>query len=252
MNCPHCNTYVEPYDRFCENCGAILTYGKDAPNPHDASTSKPEHAKTESNEPAPAAPFAPVPDVTPQAAAPFAPAPDATPQAAPSAEPVFTPYAQDAEQESAASSPEDSAQPKYSQPVYAAPVYEEPAPQPTYAPPAYEQPPEQPVYMPGYPTQPVSTPYANTNVAPISAFVMAIVSLVLGCIGLITFGVFGFLGIVGLILGILALVMRSGYAKRGLVDQRSGSTTVIGVFGIITNGLALAIFIILIAVVMAS
>jgi hypothetical protein len=107
----------------------------------------------------------------------------------------------------------------------------------------------------GFASAPAASPYTapytpatpSTQTAPAAAFGLAIASLVIGILGVVTFGIFGFLGLLGVAFGVIALILRSGYAKRGLYDQHAGSSLGLGIAGIVLNALSLAIFTFIIA-----
>ncbi|MBE6470124.1 MAG: zinc-ribbon domain-containing protein [Coriobacteriaceae bacterium] len=222
-NCPNCNAPVDPYDRFCESCGTLLTTSKatasETPVAGTESVEQQQAASADVASPAEATPFDPS---SPAAvAAPFAAGASAAYGSA-AAEPDGSPYAKAVDYAHGNGTPFE-AQPQqqsYGEATYASPTYAAP----TYA-------------APAAPTAPYAS--ASAAVAPGAAFGLSITSLVLGILGIISFGVMFFLGFVGIILGIIALVMRSGYRKRGLYDSHSGATLGLSIAGIITNLLAL-------------
>ena len=284
MNCPQCNSPIDTQARFCENCGTPLSFATPAPEqPADPAYSV--YEKNESIAPPPSPyenatragkHESPIADDEPgnvleavraAAAASVAaaamqtgssnsipqqpPAPTGTPAPTSSHDPYAAamraaggtssapPRAEPAFAETSEYTQSEYAQPSYSQPAgYTQPAtYAQPMnyAQPTYAQPAYQ------TYA-----QPAS-PYESfgADTAPAGGFGLAIASLVVGIIGLLTFGIFGFTGIIGLIFGIIALALRSGYKKRGLYDRHAGSTAGLAIGGIITNVLAMLLFVVL-------
>ena len=87
--------------------------------------------------------------------------------------------------------------------------------------------------------------------APGTAFGLAITSLVIGLIGFLTFGIFGFFCVVGIVFAIIALVLRSGYKKNGLLDTHSGSTLALAISGLITSVLAVLLFVVILVFAVA-
>lgn len=249
MNCPNCNAPVSGYERFCENCGSILSQ-------------KPQGAETNAGGTvqAPASPYESPESIGKHAA------PASQSQAyVPTAQAVATAFAESAaaantsfasSSDSGSSDPYAAAVNEASQTGYqASSSYANPA-QSTYAQPSYSEPSyAQPTYAPVPPS-----PYANPNFfdpknptgapkASAAGFGLAIASLVIGCLGLLTFGVLGFLCFLGVIFAIIALVLRSGYQKRGEYDSHAGATLGMSIAGIITNVLSILIFIALVAVI---
>ena len=272
MNCPNCNAAVEPFDRFCENCGCVLSHAPSAApaQPYAASpdaaqgyvaagTREPfvdpmaEDAAADAAPDAPDSPYETAEHIGQHAA------PAQRETYVPTAAAVATAFAESAAATAAyiredastkgdpyaaavkeAANPTSAAQP--AQPAsfqsgtpYAQPVYAQPSYQPSQ--------PEAPYYDYRGDT-PIGAPQASA-----AGLVLAIISLVFGCIGLLTFGLFGFLGVIGIILGIIALALRSGYAKRGEYDAHAGSTFGVGIAGIITNIIAFVIFMALVVFV---
>ena len=90
---------------------------------------------------------------------------------------------------------------------------------------------QQPTYQPSMPQMPPQ------NMAPGTAFALAIVGLVLSCL-FVTF-------LPGLVCSIIALALNAGYNKKGLANRHKTSTTVLGVIGIVIAVLSavLALFV---------
>ena len=260
MNCPQCNAPTIDKARFCENCGALLpSTAASTPTPaspyDSASTpSAPTYATpiSASSAPVPPSPYddaarggkhasasgditrsgsfiagfagaaAESIDIAKSMAQPKPPTSEATRSS--SIGGGKDPYAAAVNAAGSSSTSFGQAQPTYAQPTYAEPA--------SYAQPTYAQP---------------ANPYATAvDTAPAGAFGLAIASLVIGIIGLLTFGIGGIFGFLGIIFGIIAIVVRSGYKKKGLYDSRAGSTMGLAIAGIVTNVLAIMIFIMLI------
>ncbi|MDO4533090.1 MAG: zinc ribbon domain-containing protein [Coriobacteriia bacterium] len=277
MNCPQCNSPVEPSARFCENCGtpvSLPTTAEAQPvsqNPYETATTSTDagYAVQPPNAPItpPPSPFEStstagkhatqiLPDmdealtftqVKQAAAASAAIAVDtAKEEFAAGADRVHQATSWNADPYAAAvdatggyssyappqAAPVASSIPPASGTAYAQPVYAEPS---NYA--------ENTYYDTAYQTyaQPAA-PYGLDNAASATGFGLAITSLVLGICGLLSFGIVVFFGVIGIVLGIIALVLRSGYAKKGLYDSHAGSTLGLAVAGIITNFLAILMF----------
>ena len=278
MNCPNCNAPVEPFDRFCENCGSVLSAKSatepaqplapqdTAQGPVSEGTREPfvdpmaEDAAMDIESEQPASPYETAERVGKHAGA------ASTQTYVPTAQAVAAAFAESA---AAAYAHEDAASKgdpyaaavnatqtatPYAQVPQGTPVQgETPYAQPVYAQPqSYAQ----PVYPPAQPAVPYGDyRMENPTGAPkasAAGFVLAIISLVLGCIGLLSFGIFGFLGFVGIILGIIALALRNGYAKRGEWDPHSGSSMGLGIAGIVTNIIAMVIFVALVGLMAIS
>ena len=276
MNCPQCNAPVEPSARFCENCGSPLSMGTAAaaqpvsqnpygtaaaptdpvyavqspgaavappPSPFEATHAAGKHATqiipdeeastfTQVKQAAAAsaaiaanvareefaAKATKVQTAVAQSSDPYAAAVDAAGESTSYATPQAKPYT--------------GAFPPASGTAYAEPVYAEPS---SYA--------ENTYYDTAYQTyaQPAA-PYGLDNVAGTAGFGLAITSLVLGICGLLSFGIVVFFGVIGIVLGIIALVLRSGYAKKGLYDSHAGSTLGLAISGIVTNIIAILMF----------
>ena len=247
MNCPQCNSPIEPTDRFCENCGSVLTSAKANPAPSLQSTDgdtvppppymtaeAPGKHSREAVLPVdvPAAPAA----VSAAAPAVIAATASATVNAASEA-PVINdgPYASAVRMAATGSS---SAQESSI-----------PTATPVGAPVGYAQP--QPFAQYDVASVPPS-PYADSmETAPGTAFGLAITSLVIGLIGFLTFGIFGFFCVVGIVFAIIALVLRSGYKKNGLLDTHSGSTLALAISGLITSVLAVLLFVVILVFAVA-
>ena len=212
MNCPNCDAPMKSTAKFCENCGSPIPATASAKHAADA---------------VPAPPASPY--ETKQTGGSHAPTAGTTPYASAAS---GNPYAQ-AESNAQASSSDTHRQWRQEQP---------PAQQPTYAQPVSAQP-SYTYAQPAASRMPAPDPAHGKERAPSTAFALAITSLVLGGIGLLTFGLFGFLGIIGLILGIVGMAKRSSYKNAGKYDQHESSTLVIGIAGIITNAIALLLFV---------
>lgn len=251
MNCPNCYAPCGPADRFCESCGTPLHASAPSdstpappPSPYEQHAGKhtTSQVKGSSVEPAAATPVT----------APYASA-DTVYASAPSAEEASMPvaasaagavtYAAAAPQPTGASSKPKGNDPyaaavnqasdtngyagSYAEPVYSEPVY----PQATYV----DAPP---------------SPYAGsgTGQAPATAFGLAVTSLILGCLGMLSFGIIAIFGIVGIVLGAVAIGKRNKYARDGLYDPHNGTTFGLGVAGIVTNAVAILVFCALLAI----
>ena len=276
MNCPQCNSPIVPSARFCENCGTPVSMSTAAEaqpvsqNPYETATASADTVYAVQSPAAVAPPPSPfesagtagkhatqiVPDmdeasaftqVKQAAAASAAIAVDVAKEeftagaarvhqaTAKSADPYAA--AVDAAGGSSSYTPPQAAPvastiPPASGTAYAQPVYAEPS---NYA--------ENTYYDTAYQTyaQP-APPYGLDNVASATGFGLAITSLVLGICGLLSFGIVVFFGVIGIIVGVIALVLRSGYAKKGLYDSHAGSTLGLAISGIVTNVLAILMF----------
>lgn len=244
LHCANCNAAVGAYDRFCENCGALL--------PGDSANGE-----------APGSPYAKAVDQASGAQGESALQDGAQAQTA--ARDAFFPTGND----QGAFFPDEAGQAGYAQASYAQPAYAEPAyaagvagagaaaaasgataaasgsvvasgpyAQATYAQPTYANP--APTYM--------ADPSYGAETAPGTAYGLAVASLVMGILGVLSFGIVFIFGIIGAILGIVALSMRSGYRKRGLYDRHQGVTLGMGIAGIVMNVVAVIVLVSLIAV----
>ena len=236
MNCPNCAAPLELTDRFCENCGTPVTAkatGTDgAASPYSAPSAPPspyedapapKHAQRETSWGEPAIPVA-VPASTSSTQFPQeSPAP-----ASFDTEADASPYAKAIRDAGNPGSSSGSSASPQNAPFGQAPTASPVTPQGSYG--------QNTAYAPAQPAPPYASTYDPSGgraLAPGTAFVLAIVSLVLGCLGLISFGAFGFLCIVGVILGIVALVQRGKYQKQDLYDTHSSASLGLGIAGII-------------------
>ena len=244
MNCPNCNASIELFDRFCENCGAFLEPKKvanevTAPRaPYESASSIGKHAASPEQAQTATADNQPAIDAVASTAAHEAPAAVPAGQIPKPAEDAHSPYASAVAQ----SVQGEEIDPQLASEVMAAAAAVGKAYQAKAAENASygETPFAQPVYA-----QPVSRPetYGGyeivENSAPATPFVLAIVGLVIGCAGLLTFGIGAIIAPLGIIFAIIALVMRSSYKKLNAYDKHESSTLVLGICAIVTNVLAM-------------
>ncbi|MDO4401067.1 MAG: hypothetical protein Q4D27_09000 [Coriobacteriia bacterium] len=242
MNCPNCNAPIELFDRFCENCGAFLEPAK--PEHEESAPSSPYGTASRSGKHAAASDssHAAIPADSPAGNAvepePVQVAPTIIPTETPKpVEHAHSPYAA-----AVAESMNGDIDPKLAESVMAAAAAVGKAYQAQAAENAAhsEAPYAQPIYA-----QPVSSPetyggYESAdNSAPATPFVLAIVGLVIGCAGLLTFGIGAIIAPLGIIFAIIALVMRSSYKKLNAYDKHESATLVLGICAIVTNVLAM-------------
>jgi len=239
MNCPQCNSPIEPTDRFCENCGSVLSSVK--PNPTYA-------AQSADGETLPPPPYvtAEAPGRHSEEAMP----PMETPAAAVASAVVVAPPAASVNVNPEPEPPVINDGPYASAVRMAATGSSTPTDNPFAStapdgdPAGYAQ--QQPYYQYDAPTVPPSPYYDSAATAPGTAFGLGIASLVIGIVGLLTFGIGGFFCVIGIVFAIIALALRSGYKAKGLHDTHAGSTLGLAISGLITNIMAVLLFVVII------